>query len=208
MALPKRYNPRTAEPDLQSGWQTAGTTDFDPDSTAEIFSIDTPPPTVSGKLHLGHVYSYSHTDFVARFQRMHGKNVYYPMGFDDNGLPTERLVERRLKMSARDMGRSEFIKQCQKVSVEAEIEYETLWKRLALSVDWRFTYRTIDDDVRRISQLSFIDLFKKNLIYRKRAPTIWCPRRWPSRRSPAWPATRRPAASGRRSSSSRASTRW
>ncbi len=175
MGLTKRYNPHTIEPQLQSMWRDSMTYYFNQKQSEETYIIDTPPPTVSGHLHLGHVYSYSHADFFARFWRMNGRNVLYPMGFDDNGLPTERLVERRLKMSARDMGRSEFIKQCQKVSVEAEIEYETLWKRLALSVDWRFTYRTIDDDVRRISQLSFIDLFKKNLIYRKRAPTIWCP---------------------------------
>lgn len=175
MALPKRYNPTTAEPELQAAWQTAGTTDFDPDATAEIFSIDTPPPTVSGKLHLGHVYSYSHADFVARFQRMRGKNVYYPMGFDDNGLPTERLVEQTLGITVHDLGREAFIERCLAVSAEAEKAYETLWRRLGLSIDWRYTYRTIDADARRIAQWSFVDLARKGLAYRQKAPAIWCP---------------------------------
>lgn len=88
MSLPKRYNPATAEPELQAFWQQSGTYHFSRTSNKPVYSIDTPPPTVSGHLHLGHVYSYSHTDFMARFWRMNGYNVYYPMGFDDNGLPT------------------------------------------------------------------------------------------------------------------------
>ena len=109
MSLPKRYNPRTIEPELQAQWQQAGTYHFDPQSDAHVFSIDTPPATVSGRLHLGHTFSYSHPDFIARFWRMNGCNVFYPMGYDDNGLPTERLVERQLDMSAADIGRSSFI---------------------------------------------------------------------------------------------------
>ena len=88
MSLSKRYNPRTAEPRLEAQWQEQGIYHFEPDSAGPVYSIDTPPPTVSGHLHLGHVYSYSHTDFFARFWRMNGKRVFYPMGFDDNGLPT------------------------------------------------------------------------------------------------------------------------
>ena len=91
----KRYNPNIAEPRLQESWDAAGIYRFNSHDNESIFSIDTPPPTVSGHLHLGHVYSYSHTDFIARFRRMKGDNVFYPMGYDDNGFPTERLVEQR-----------------------------------------------------------------------------------------------------------------
>ncbi len=175
MSLPKRYNPRTIEPELQARWQQAGTYQFDPHSEAPVYSIDTPPATVSGKLHLGHTFSYSHPDFIARFQRMQGCNVFYPMGFDDNGLPTERLVEKQLGKSASEIGRSAFIEKCLQISVEAEKEYQQLWQRLGLSIDWDFTYRTIDEDTRRLSQLSFLKLHQQGLVYRKEAPTIWCP---------------------------------
>jgi valyl-tRNA synthetase len=156
-------------------WQENGTYHFQPDSDEPIYTIDTPPPTVSGKLHMGHIYSYSHADFLARFWRMNGRNVLYPMGYDDNGLPTERLVERRLNIRAAEVGRQTFIKKCLEISKDAEKDYETLWKRLGLSIDWRYTYRTIDDKSRKLSQLSFIDLYEKGLAYRKRSPTIWCP---------------------------------
>ena len=175
MSLPKRYNPRTSEPEMQAIWQQAGTFDFDPNSDVPVYSIDTPPATVSGKLHLGHTFSYSHPDFIARFWRMKGYNVFYPMGYDDNGLPTERLVEKQLGASASEIGRSVFIEKCLQISSEAEKEYQHLWQRLGLSIDWNYTYRTIDDNARRIAQLSFLKLYQQGLIYRKEAPTIWCP---------------------------------
>ncbi len=105
MSLPKRYIPDEAEPRLSAAWQASGVYHFEPDKPGPVYSIDTPPPTVSGYLHLGHVYSYSHVDFIARFWRMSGENVFYPMGYDDNGLPTERLVEKRLGVTARQIGR-------------------------------------------------------------------------------------------------------
>jgi valyl-tRNA synthetase len=175
LSLPKRYNPRTSEPQIHIAWQEAGTYHFDPDQEGPRYVIDTPPPTVSGHLHLGHVFSYSHADFLARFWRMNGRSVLYPMGYDDNGLPTERLVERWLGIKAQEVGRQAFIEKCLQVSEEAEKDYQTLWQRLGLSIDWRYTYRTIDHDTRRLSQLSFIDLHNKGLVYRKKAPTIWCP---------------------------------
>jgi valyl-tRNA synthetase len=156
--LPKRYNPELAEPRLQAYWQESGIYHFSPENAGPVYSIDTPPPTVSGHLHLGHVYSYSHTDFIARFWRMNGYNIFYPMGYDDNGLPTERLVEK-----------------CLEISAKAEADYQALWQRLGLSIDWRYSYRTIDDLSRRTSQLSFLDLYRKGLVYRQEAPTIWCP---------------------------------
>jgi len=175
MSLRKRYRPALAEPLLMERWQIDGTYHFLIESEKPVFTIDTPPPTVSGNLHMGHVYSYSHADFVARFWRMNGRNVLYPMGYDDNGLPTERLVERLHDIRAKEVGRCAFISKCLEVSEEVEKDYEELWKRLGLSIDWRYTYRTIDENSRRLSQLSFIELYEKGIAYRKRAPTIWCP---------------------------------
>ncbi|MEJ2747104.1 MAG: valine--tRNA ligase [Anaerolineae bacterium] len=175
MSLSKRYNPRTAEPRLLTQWQENGIYHFDREAEGPVYSIDTPPPTVSGHLHLGHVYSYSHADFFARFWRMNGKRIFYPMGFDDNGLPTERLVERTLGLRASDIGREAFIEQCLAVSEEAEKDYRELWQRLGLSIDWRYSYRTIDEQSRRLAQWSFLDLYEKGLAYRQKAPSIWCP---------------------------------
>lgn len=156
-------------------WQVQGVYHFDAASTRPVYSIDTPPATVSGSLHLGHVYSYSHADFMARYFRMRGYNVFYPMGFDDNGLPTERLVEKRHGVRVEQVGRAAFIETCLQVSEEAEEEYRALWQRLGLSVDWRFTYRTIDERSRRTSQRSFIELYLQGRAYRQAAPSIWCP---------------------------------
>jgi valyl-tRNA synthetase len=169
------YIPKEAETRWQAEWQVKGVYQFERQSEGPVYSIDTPPPTVSGLLHLGHVYSYSQADFMARFWRMNGYNVFYPMGYDDNGLPTERLVERWRKIRASEVGRQAFIELCLQVSQEAEKEYQALWQRLGLSVDWRFTYRTIDDTARRTSQASFLDLYEKGLVYRREAPAIWCP---------------------------------
>lgn len=175
MTLDPRYDAQKTEAELAEQWMSTGVYHFDAQRTGEAYAIDTPPPSVSGHLHLGHVYSYTHADFFARFRRMRGDNVFYPMGYDDNGLPTERLVERMRGVRASEIGRRAFIQECLAVSEEAEQEYEALWKRLGLSVDWRYTYRTIDDNARRIAQLGFIDLYRKGLVYRHEAPTIWCP---------------------------------
>ena len=174
-ALPKRYTPSTTEPKLVAGWQSVGVYHFNPQADRPIYSIDSPPATVSGRLHLGHVYSYSHADFMARFWRMQGCNVFYPMGFDDNGLPTDRLVEQRLGIKAAQIGRAAFIQKCLEVSETIEQEYRALWSRIGLSIDWRYTYRTIDVYSRRTSQASFIDLYEQGRIYQKEAPAIWCP---------------------------------
>ncbi|HEY6287628.1 MAG TPA: class I tRNA ligase family protein, partial [Ktedonobacteraceae bacterium] len=175
MSLPKRYDSGTAEPELQNYWQTSGTYHFSTETNMPIYSIDTPPATVSGQVHLGHSSSYSQADFLARFWRMNGYNVFYPMGFDDNGLPTDRYVEKRLGITAQQVGRRAFIEKCLEVSEEVEKDYRALWQRLGLSVDWRHSYRTIDDLSRRTSQQSFLDLYHKGLTYRREAPTIWCP---------------------------------
>ena len=175
MSLNKRYNPDEIEPRLSAAWQASGIYQFSSERAVPVYSIDTPPATVSGHLHLGHIYSYSHPDFLARYWRMRGHNVFYPMGYDDNGLPTERLVEKRQGITASRIGRAAFIEKCLQTSEEAERDYRALWQRLGLSIDWRYTYRTINEWSRRTSQLSFIDLHRKGLVYRSHAPAIWCP---------------------------------
>ncbi len=145
----------------------------------EIYSIDTPPPTVSGAMHIGHVFSYSQEDFIARFQRMFlsDKNgsVFYPFGTDDNGLPTERLVERINNVKSKEMSREDFIKVCLKTLKDILPDFVKDWKDLGISCDYNVAYSTIDDNSRKISQKSFLDLYKKKDIYKKEFPTIWCP---------------------------------
>src|SRR4029453_18055225 len=174
MGFPQRYDAAEAERRWQESWARERIYEFAPDDPRPIFAIDTPPPTVSGEMHIGHIYSYVQAEALARFWRMQGYNVYYPFGFDDNGLPTERFVERRLGIRARDLSRPDFIAACLEVSREVEDGFEVFWKSLGMSVDWRFRYSTIDPAARRISQWSFIDLYRKGRVYRAQAPNPWC----------------------------------
>jgi valyl-tRNA synthetase len=175
MKLPKRYDPKEAEPRWQRAWDEAGIYRFDPRSEKPIYSIDTPPPTVSGAIHIGHVFSYVQAEVVARFRRMTGANVYYPFGFDDNGLPSERLVERERGVTAAEVGRERFVAMCLELTKAYEEEFRIFWRSLGISVDWNENYSTIAPKSQRISQRSFIDLYRKGRIYRKEAPTLWCP---------------------------------
>jgi len=143
-------------------------------SPKKIYSIDTPPPTVSGKMHIGHAFSYAQQDFIARFRRMNS-GVFYPFGTDDNGLPTERLIERRNNVKSKEMTRADFIKLCLESLKKIIPDFIDDWKTLGISSDYDIYYSTIDDNSRSISQKSFIELFKKNEIYTKEFPTIWCP---------------------------------
>lgn len=164
------------EKNIQKYWQESKVYQWDKDQPRENnFVIDTPPPTVSGQLHIGHVFSYSHIDFIARFQRMMGKNVFYPIGFDDNGLPTERLVEKQRGIKAKDLPREEFIKICQEVISAEEDKFRALFERMGYSFDWSLQYQTISEQTCKISQLSFLDLIKKDQIYRKHQPVLWDP---------------------------------
>ncbi len=176
LPLSPQYDQAAIEKKWQSHWLAARTYAWDETiARDDSYVIDTPPPTVSGTLHMGHVFSYTQGDFIARFQRMTGKNVFYPMGFDDNGLPTERLVEKTKKIRAIDMSREEFIKVCLGVSEEARVEFRTLFQSIALSVDWDQEYHTISDDSRLLSQLSFLDLVHKGHVYRRLQPMLWDP---------------------------------
>lgn len=158
-------------------WQEQQTYTYRPSKgeTKPSWTIDTPPPTVSGSLHLGHIFSYTHTDLIARYKRMNGFEVFYPFGFDDNGLPTERFVEKKEGTNAHKIGRSAFIDLCLKTTHEVEKQFTELWKTLGLSADWNYTYSTISEHTRRISQESFLRLLQQGHIYRKQEPALYCP---------------------------------
>jgi valyl-tRNA synthetase len=141
----------------------------------QTYVIDTPPPTVSGFLHIGHAYSFTQTDFIARFQRMSGKNVFYPIGYDDNGLPTERLVEKNREIKAANLSREEFTKICFEEIKSSEDVFRALFTKLALSVDWTTEYQTISDHSRKTSQMSFLDLYNKGHLERVKQPSLWDP---------------------------------
>jgi len=174
--LPKHYNPKEAEPKWAEWWEQEKIYAFDPKSKAPIYSIDTPPPTVSGKMHIGHAFSYSQMDFIARYKRMRGFNLFYPFGTDDNGLPTERLVEKMKNVRSVDMSRKDFVKLClDTLEKELRPKYIQDWKNIGTSADFDVYYTTIDDHCRKISQRSFIELYKMDREYRKRAPFMWCP---------------------------------
>ena len=177
-----------------NSWVQNKTFAFDKTAAKEnVYSIDTPPPTVSGSLHVGHVFSYTHTDLIARYQRMTGKKVFYPIGWDDNGLPTERRVqnyfgvrcEPTLPFDAKFVAPSEpsekqipisrknFVELCEKLTLEDEKVFESLFQTLGLSIDWNYTYQTIDKRARTVSQRAFLRNLKRGEAYQAEAPTLW-----------------------------------
>lgn len=172
--MKKDYDFRHAEKEMQDFWKENSIYDFDPESRNDIYSIDTPPPTVSGSLHIGHIFSYTQAEMIARFKRMQGCNVFYPFGFDDNGLPTERLVEKDEGIIAKNLPRSEFIEKCAATSAKYVKEFRDLWESLGFSVDWSLQYETISPLAQRISQKSFIKLVKDGKAYIKESPVLWC----------------------------------
>ncbi|MGH9108734.1 MAG: valine--tRNA ligase [Acidimicrobiales bacterium] len=192
--MPERPGIDGLEAKWAAVWELDGTYRFDRTAARDrVFSVDTPPPTVSGSLHVGHVFSYTHTDVVARFHRMRGRAVFYPMGWDDNGLPTERRVQNHFGVRcdpalpydpgfeppapppARPVpvSRPNFVELCHLLTAEDERAFEELWRTLGLSVDWGTAYATIDERSRRASQRSFLHLLAAGRAYQQEAPTLW-----------------------------------
>lgn len=175
MELPQNYDPKVSEPKWMKYWLENKIFKYDEKSKKPIFSIDTPPPYASADhLHVGHGMHYSQFEFVARFQRMNGKNVYFPMGYDDNGLPTERFVEKKYKINKSKIKRAEFIKLCLEETEKTGQTYYNLFTKLGFSIDWDLLYHTIGDNARRVAQKSFITLYKKGRMERMDYPTLWC----------------------------------
>ena len=198
MNVPEKPTLENLEAKLIARWEAEGTYTFNRSAQrADVFAIDTPPPTVSGSLHMGHVFSYTHTDTVARFWRMRGKQVFYPMGWDDNGLPTERRVQNFFGVScdpnvaydpnftppfrgdvpkehrAVAISRPNFIALCVELTHQDEKVFEDLFRRLGLSVDWSLLYTTISDHARRTSQAAFLRNLSRNEAYAQEAPSLW-----------------------------------
>ncbi|GAA2523458.1 valine--tRNA ligase [Rarobacter incanus] len=199
--VPDRVSTDGLEEKFDAQWAQDGTYAFDRTATREqVFAIDTPPPTVSGSLHVGHVFSYTHTDVIARFMRMNGKKVFYPMGWDDNGLPTERRVQNYYgvrcdpslpyvegyepplqgaegkSVKAADqqpISRRNFVELCERLTVEDEKQFEALWRRLGLSVDWEHTYQTIGKRAQKVAQAAFLRNLARGEAYQAQAPGLW-----------------------------------
>ena len=184
MQLPEKPALEGLEQKWIARWEETGVYRFDRTRPrSEVFSIDTPPPTVSGSLHVGHVFSYTHTDTIARFRRMRGSEVFYPIGWDDNGLPTERRVQNYFGVRCDpslpydpsftppekpdkqpiSVSRPNFIELCLRLTVADEKVFEQLWRHLGLSVDWSMTYTTIGRDAQRVSQIMFLRHLAKQL---------------------------------------------
>ena len=198
MNVPEKPTLDDLEPRLMQRWEAEGVYRFDRSASRDsVFAVDTPPPTVSGSLHMGHVFSYTHTDTLARFWRMRGKSVFYPMGWDDNGLPTERRVQNYFGVScdpsipfdpnftppfrgdvpkdhrAVAISRPNFIALCEELTHQDEKVFEDLFRRLGLSVDWSLLYSTISDHARKTSQAAFIRNLNRGEAYAQEAPTLW-----------------------------------
>jgi valyl-tRNA synthetase len=193
--VPERPTLEGLEAKWSAVWEREGTYTFDRDAPRErVFSVDTPPPTVSGSLHVGHVFSYTHTDAVVRYRRMCGREVFYPMGWDDNGLPTERRVQNHFGVRCDpsvaydpdfeppaepterepvSISRPNFVELCLRLTESDEQAFEDLWRNLGLSVDWGMTYTTIGPLAQRISQASFLGLLERGIAYQLEAPTLW-----------------------------------
>ena len=194
ISLPDKPALEGLEQKWNARWEADGIYRFDRTRPrSDVYAIDTPPPTISGSLHIGHVFSYTHTDVIARFQRMRGKAVFYPMGWDDNGLPTERRVQNYYGIRCDPslpydpafqppdkpgkhvvaVSRPNFVELCLRLTSEDERVFETLWRQLGLSVDWSMTYATIDRHAQRMSQAAFLRLLERGAAYQLEAPTLW-----------------------------------
>lgn len=176
MDISKKYDFKESEERWRKYWEDEKIFAFEENSEKQIFSVDTPPPYASADhLHHGHIMSYAQAEFIVRYKRMRGFNVFYPMGFDDNGLPTERFVEKKYNIDKSKISKKEFIELCLKETEISSQTYKKLWYSLGVSVDWSRTYSTISPLATKVSQGSLIDLYKKKALYQKEAPVLWCP---------------------------------
>ena len=171
--LDKKYDSLVKEEKWLNYWKKNKIYEFKHDYR-EVYSIDTPPPTVNGKIHIGHIFSYSQAEMIARYKRLRGYNVFYPFGFDDNGLPSERLVEKEQKKKAHEIGRESFSKLCYETTNKYEEEFQDLFSKLGVSTDWSMCYKTVSSSTIKISQNSFLDLIEKGHCYHKESPALWC----------------------------------
>lgn len=170
------YDHQAVEAAARAVWEERDVYRYDSEGDGPVFSVDTPPAYVSAAhLHVGHAMSYSQPDFIVRYRRMRGERVFYPMGFDDNGLPTERYVEQAYGVRAADMPRAEFVALCLAETRRTAARYEDLWRRLGLSVDWSLRYSTIDERCQRTAQTSFVTLHAAGYLRRASDPILWCP---------------------------------
>jgi valyl-tRNA synthetase len=169
------FDLKAMEEKWRAYWEKLGVYKFNPKSGKKIYSIDTPPPYISGNMHIGHAFSYSQEDFIARYKRMAGFEVFYPFGTDDNGLPTERWIEKTLGVRSKSMSREKFIELGLKLLKEKTPELIQDWKDLGVSCDYGVSYSTIDKNTQKISQESFVDLYKMGEVYLDDFPTIFCP---------------------------------
>jgi valyl-tRNA synthetase len=170
------YDHLAVEGEARALWESRDVYRYDRAGAGPVFSVDTPPPYVSAAhLHVGHAMSYSQPDFIVRYRRMRGERVCYPIGFDDNGLPTERYVEQAYGVRAADMPRAEFVRLCLAETRATAARYEDLWRRLGLSVDWSLRYSTIDQRCQRTAQTSFVKLHEAGYLRRASDPILWCP---------------------------------
>jgi valyl-tRNA synthetase len=174
LKMKNKYNFFDIQEQVLSFWESHNQKNNEILSSKKIYSIDTPPPTVSGSLHIGHVFSYTHQDFIARYKRKKGFSVIYPFGFDDNGLPTEKYIEKKERIKSYQYDKKDFIKRCLVTIEEAHQTFISLWKKIGLSCDWNLLYSTISDDVKKLSQKLFITLYSKGVLYRKMEPSLYC----------------------------------
>jgi valyl-tRNA synthetase len=173
--LPERYNFASQEPYWQRFWEEKKIFRFNPEAPGSLYTIDTPPPTISGKLHLGHAFSYIQTEVIAAYRRMAGFNVRYPFGLDNNGLPTERLVEKEEKIDPFQTRMKEFTRNCHEVITRFTPIYKDFFRKLGFRWDLELEYSTISPEVQKLSQSVFIKLFERGLIYREETPALYCP---------------------------------
>ena len=171
--LDKKYNYKEKELKWINYWKENKIYEFKPDNR-EIYSIDTPPPTVNGKIHIGHIFSYSQAEMIARYKRLRGYNVFYPFGFDDNGLPSERLVEKEIKKKAHEIGREDFNKLCFETTNKYEEDFKNLFTKAGFSANIDNSYKTVSNYSQKLSQLNFLELVERKACYRDYSPALWC----------------------------------